>query len=152
MKKPILIAAVLVIALSGGAVFYFYSRSQTTPTPAAPPIPEKFTPIQNNDIIIEDPLPGATVASPLTVRGSARGTWFFEASFPVILENRSGKVLAQTPAQTMENWMTADFIPFSATLVFDTANDFIGTLIFKKDNPSGLPQYDKEVRVPVKFR
>ena len=69
-------------------------------------------------IVIDAPIPGATVTSPLTVTGRARGPWYFEASFPVILKGPGGAVLATVPAQAVGDWMTTDWVPFTATLVF----------------------------------
>jgi hypothetical protein len=101
-------------------------------------------------IEIAAPLPGATVKSPLTVTGKARGTWFFEASFPMKLLDSNGNVLAQGPAQAQAEWMTEDFVPFSATLNF-TATTATGSLILEKDNPSGMPEHDQSVTIPVSF-
>lgn len=47
--------------------------------------------------------------------------------------------------------MTEDFVPFMVSLAFDAPSTATGTLVLKRDNPSGLPQNDDEVRVPVRF-
>jgi hypothetical protein len=47
--------------------------------------------------------------------------------------------------------MTTNFVPFTATLTFTAVPGQKGTLLFKKDNPSGLPQNEGEFRVPVTF-
>jgi spore germination protein GerM len=86
------------------------------------------------------------------IEGQARGSWYFEASFPIKLLDSSGKELAVTIAQAQSDWMTADFVPFKAVInlsVLPEINE--GILVFQKDNPSGLPKNDKEVRVPVYF-
>lgn len=46
--------------------------------------------------------------------------------------------------------MTTDFVPFQATLTFETASQN-GTLVLEKDNPSGEPQNDASLSVPVRF-
>jgi hypothetical protein len=91
------------------------------------------------------------VKSPLTITGKARGTFYFEASFPVKLIDASGKVLAQAPAQAQGEWMTNEFVPFKATLNFTSPTQGGGILIFKNDNPSGLTDNDREFRIPIKF-
>ncbi len=104
------------------------------------------------DIIkIDSPRPNTKIASPLTITGQARGTWYFEAVFPVELQNADGNVLATGQAQAQSDWMTEDFVPFLATLEFETPATAAGNLILKKDNPSGLPENDKSLTVPVKF-
>lgn len=93
------------------------------------------------------------ITSPMTIKGEALGTWFFEASFPVFLVNWDGLIIAQGVAQAKGDWMTTDYVPFEVTLTFDVPSyGDNGALILKKDNPSGLPENDGAVELPVKFR
>lgn len=104
-------------------------------------------------IRLDSPRPNQIITSPLTITGQARGTWFFEASFPVILTDWDGKIIAQTVATAQGDWMTEDFVPFSATLEFDQpAYGQRGALILQKDNPSGLSEYDDALEIPVLFQ
>lgn len=103
-------------------------------------------------IEVRTPLPDAIVRSPLTVEGRARGTWFFEASFPVYLIDANEDTVAVIPAQAEGEWMTPSFVPFTVTLTFTPPASETGTLILSKDNPSGLPEHAAELRVPVRFR
>ena len=104
-------------------------------------------------ILVTNPVAGATIHSPLTVSGEARGTWFFEASFPLILTDWDGRILAQGYASAEGDWMTEEFVSFTGTLEFTALGNDIyshrGTLIFKKDNPSGLPEHDDALEMPV---
>lgn len=104
------------------------------------------------DVDVSNPLPDQTVASPLVVYGRAKGTWYFEGSFPVKLLDAQGNVLAQAPAQAQGEWMTTDYVPFSAQLpAFTATPGTTGKLVLEKDNPSGLPQNAASVEIPVKF-
>lgn len=106
-----------------------------------------------SDLIrVTAPLSGALITSPLMIRGEARGTWYFEASFPVRLLDGDGKEVAIIPAQAKGEWMTEEFVPFEVELAFTAPSTDEGTLVFQKDNPSGLPEHDDEFRMPVKFR
>lgn len=96
--------------------------------------------------------PREEVISPLTVKGEARGYWFFEASFPVKLFDGNGREIAVGIAQAEKEWMTTDFVPFSATLAFTKPSTATGTLVFEKDNPSGLPEHDDALRIPIVFK
>ena|SRR3990172_1512001 len=130
---------VLIILVIGiASAFYFYSKR---PAPTAEDL-----------IVIDSPKPGEIVTSPLTVKGKARGSWYFEASFPVRLEDTNGSVLAQTPAQAQGEWMTNDFVPFEGTLEFFPPEIETGKLIFERDNPSGLPENSASLEVPVRFK
>lgn len=103
-------------------------------------------------IELRTPLSNAILQSPLTLEGQARGTWFFEASFPVYLLDANGDTIAVKPASAKGEWMTEAFVPFTATLSFSPPATKTGTLILVKDNPSDLREHDAELRVPIRFR
>ncbi len=109
--------------------------------------------LEKSDLIrMETPRPNGAVGSPLTIRGEARGYWYFEASFPVVLIDEAGSVLAEYYATAQDEWMTESFVPFETMLTFaQQPAGSRGTLILKKDNPSGLSEHDDELRVPVVF-
>lgn len=107
--------------------------------------------VKINLIKINSPRPNQMIVSPLTIEGEARGYWFFEASFPVKLLNEKGEVIAQTIAQAQGEWMTENFAPFKAVLAFKSPAEGRGWLVLQKDNPSGLPENDDELKIPVFF-
>ncbi|MDP2650452.1 MAG: Gmad2 immunoglobulin-like domain-containing protein [bacterium] len=103
-------------------------------------------------IVLQSPKPGDIVTSPLTVRGKARGMWYFEATFPIVLTDWDGKIIAQWYAQADGDWMTEEFVPFEGTLEFEKPEfGERGTLILRKDNPSGLPEHDDALEIPIFF-
>lgn len=104
---------------------------------------------KSNLIKVDQPRPGQLISSPLDISGQARGTWFFEASFPILLLDKDGKTIAQTIAQAQSDWMTEGFVSFKATLTFPVSSAGKATLVFKKDNPSSLPQNDDQLEMPV---
>lgn len=118
------------------------------PESAVQPSPETTHP----DIRVTAPVAEALVTSPLLISGVARGTWYFEASFPVSLLDGTGRELARGVAQAAGDWMTTDFVPFSATLTFAAPTTATGTLVLERDNPSGLPEHSATLRLPVRFR
>jgi len=108
--------------------------------------------LEKIDIIRSNkPRPGETISSQFIVKGEARGTWFFEASFPVQLIDENGKVIAETFVEAQSDWMTEEFVAFESILVFKTPNTEKGTLVLKKANPSDFPEHDDELRIPVQF-
>ena len=100
-------------------------------------------------IRIENPRPNQEITGPLIIKGQARGTWFFEASFPIKLFDAKGNLIATVIAQAKSDWMTEDFVPFEAELNFTVSIKQKGTLILEKDNPSDLPENSDQLRVPV---
>jgi len=97
------------------------------------------------------PRPNQTITSPLEISGEARGTWFFEASFPVKIIDGNGRVLLNSFVGTEDDWMTEDFVAYAGTLDFPTPTTKKGTLLLEKNNPSGIPEYDDALRIPVRF-
>jgi hypothetical protein len=103
-------------------------------------------------IYMESPLPGERVTSPLRIRGYARGKWFFEGDFPVVLRESDGKVIATGYATAKDEWMTDNFVPFESEIKFKMPKPGSrGTLILKKDNPTDLPEHDDELEIAVYF-
>lgn len=107
---------------------------------------------KSDKIKLSTPTPGEKIASPLIIEGDARGNWFFEASFPVVLTDWDGVIIAQGVAQAQSDWMTNDFVKFKAELNFKKPELYNrGSLILKKDNPSGLPENDDSYEITVFF-
>ncbi len=103
-------------------------------------------------IRLDNPRPNQKITSPLLISGQARGNWFFEASFPVALYDSNNNLLVTGIATAQGDWMTTNFVPFVVNLTFATPLTPTGTLILKKDNPSGLPENDDQLIVPVLFQ
>lgn len=128
--------------------------AERRPEPAGqtPAPPEPATATADSLVRLATPAPGDTVSSPLLLRGEARGTWYFEASFPVRLLDAGGQEIAVTYATAQGEWMTTQFVPFTSTVTFvSPPAGTAGTLVLVKDNPSGEPEFDDERRIPVVF-
>jgi len=105
----------------------------------------------SDQIIVSAPLPDQLITSPLIITGEARGTWFFEANFPVTLLDSNENILVLHYAATEEEWMTEDFISFTATIEFDDPKTATGFLVLDKNNPSDIREYDAQLIIPVRF-
>jgi len=103
-------------------------------------------------ITVQTPLPGAVIESPLTIRGRARGSWFFEGDFPILLKDADGKIIARSFVTAASEWMTTDFVDFLGSLSFTSPKrGSRGTLVFVKDNPSDRAELDDSTAIPVFF-
>ena len=165
MKMKVIISTIIVLTI----IFLFALNSCTisiptvtasTETSAKETIPKETeataseTNTKDNtsdQIKVTNPIPNQVVESPLTVEGEATGTWFFEATFPVNLLDANGDVIASNPAKAQGEWMTQDFVPFIAQLIFEKPATDTGVLVLKKDNPSGLPENDASIEIPILF-
>jgi hypothetical protein len=62
-----------------------------------------------------------------------------------------GYILGAGRARAQGDWMTEDFVPFTATVTFDPGYETYGYIVLERDNPSGLPEYDDALWLPVRF-
>ncbi len=130
----------------GSAVGRTGPNCEFAPCPETPPL---------NDLIrVTAPTPQSAISSPATITGMARGTWFFEASFPISIVNWDGLIIGEGVATAQGDWMTEDFVPFTASITYtiDPQTPYNrGAVILKKDNPSDLPEHDAAIEIPVTF-
>jgi len=107
--------------------------------------------LQKSDLIrVTEPRPHQIVISPFLVKGEARGNWFFEASFPIELRGADGAILALGIAHADAPWMTTEFVPFHMVLEYTLGTaPTSALLVLKKDNPSGLPEYEDQLEMPL---
>lgn len=132
VKKIILILVIIVLAAGAVAVVLIYPK--------------------NNLIRVSYPKANDFVSSPLEITGEARGNWFFEASFPIKIFDDNNFLLGVKPAQALGEWMTENFVPYESKISFAAPSTPRGRLVLEKDNPSGLPEYDNELIIPVYFK
>lgn len=146
MKKYLILSIFLAIVIAGGLYVLFTKNAE------APIVREEkptYVHASENDIVVASPKPHEILGSIIDVRGRARGWWYFEASFPIVIENKDGVVIGQGVGTADGEWMTEEFVPFNATLTLTTVYTGSATLIFKKDNPSGEASRDASVRIPI---
>jgi hypothetical protein len=149
----IIVILVLVIAVLAWILF-------ATPAPAEAPVTATSTPTtqptttptntpMHTRVVVSSPAANATVGQTFTVTGQAPGPWYFEASFPVQVYDKDHNKLAGVPAQAQSDWMTSGQVPFKATITLSAPYHGPATLVLLKDNPSGLPENDDSLEVPI---
>jgi hypothetical protein len=148
MKYSRLVLIICGIALGVGVALSMQSRNALISTPALSSA-ITYSKATAGLITVTSPLPGSTVPKVFKIMGSARGAWYFEASFPVKVVGKSGEILAQLPASAKGEWMTEDFVPFVAEIKIPATYSGPATLILSKDNPSGLPEHDASISFNV---
>lgn len=106
---------------------------------------------QYQPLIISSPDFSQSLSSPFVVTGKVDPSWVFEASFPIELFDDQGNSLFLGTA-SVPKWTEtgAAFADFTAKINFSTTATS-GTLEFKKDNPSGLPENNQSFKIPVIF-
>ena len=142
MNKLLLAIFLLILIPVFGFLFY---QSQFVVTPIN-------NPDLNDQDVITEPYAYSLVTKEVRLKGKAVGSWFFEGSLPISLESEDGMVLATGTASAQGEWMTPNFVPFTAVLVFDEPKEALGYLVIKKSNPSGLSENDEEIRMPLMLK
>lgn len=165
MKNIIFIVVILVVI---GVIVLAQWEKQTvdpveqpaaidTTTPDSAPTTTEAVSATTTDsdvIVVTAPTSGATVGSPVEVLGQARGYWFFEGDAPVVVTNWDGLIIGEGYITAEGDWMTENFVPFTGTIAYTLPADSYsasGTVIFQRDNPSGLPENDAAYEVSVQL-
>lgn len=154
MKKLTFIILILLLC-SSVLFFFFYNKNSTDnipitgsiPTPATSTI--KYINSSADMIVVDYPTPNTIVGKDFTITGKARGTWFFEASFPIHVLDKDGKIITIGIAQAQSDWMTTDFVPFSVDIKIPDSYAGPITLVLNKDNPSGLEEHDASISFSI---
>ena len=151
MKKTIFYFILRLIIVSG-LIILFVKLNALFKSPKTNFTVEPNMPIDISDLIIVDrPQAGEIIDSPATISGRARGSWFFEGSFPIKIIDVNGELLGAGVAEAQSNWMTNDFVDFRAVISFKSPATSSGFVVLHNDNPSGLPDKDKELKIPIVF-
>lgn len=105
-----------------------------------------------SDLIkVNTPQPNQKIKNPINIEGEARGNWFFEATFPIKLLDKEGNQLAGHYVTAKGEWMTENFVSFEGLLEFNIEEETDTILVLEKDNPSGLPENDDELLIPIRL-
>lgn len=134
-----------------------YPVAESYPARCTTPDGETFTQDIGNEmdykdeILVHAPRPTQKITSPLRISGEARGPWFFEGSFSAELFDPNGQSLGTAILQAQGEWMSEEMVPFVGELTFTAPSGGKGTLMIHNANPSGLPENQKELRMPVSF-
>lgn len=177
MKKwGIRLIVVVLLVIGVYSSFYFYTREQyakistyeecvaggfpileSYPSQCHVPNGKSFTQNIGNELeyshefTLENPRPNQKISSPIEISGKARGIWYFEGSFSGELFDGNKKSLGTVILTAQGEWMTEDFVPFKGQLIFQNTATDKGELIIKNANPSGLPENEKTLTIPVTF-
>jgi hypothetical protein len=152
MSRKYLLLTLFLVFVLGGLIFIILPpKTVLAPVPNTNQSEPELVDDKSDFIKVTKPLANSSVSSPVEISGQARGTWFFEGSFPIIIMDANDLIIGQGIATSSEEWMTENFIPFSATVYFERPETASGKIILKKDNPSGLKEKDDQLILPIQF-
>jgi len=154
MKHIVLFLGIFIVLLIGGYVWMSTEVNAPEPEDTVTTLSDQST-VQDDDadkIFITNPTVTSSVTSPVQVTGEARGWWFFEASFPITILALDGTLIAQGYATATDEWMTEEFVPFTAEVTYtlpEGQTEMPARMVFYKANPSGLEENADTFEVPV---
>lgn len=100
-------------------------------------------------IVVTFPKANESVPKKFTLTGKAPGNWFFEASAPFMIQAEDGSKIAQGITTAQGEWMTTELVEFKAEVSINPAYSGPATLVLLKDNPSGLPENEDSLEIPI---
>ncbi len=146
MKKSIIFTIIILIIITLLVLIFDIGRKEVK----TPENDINATSTVGMPIVVNNIKDNQIVSNPIKIFGKARGNWFFEASFPIQLVDADGNILASTAAKADGDWMTTDFVNFSAELSYTKSTSTRrALLVLNKDNPSGNPDFDQSIFIPV---
>ncbi len=162
MNKSSTIIIVLLLVVIAALSYVAFARpmataiapTDTNPLPVNPPpvttTPPAPTPVAlHTKIQVTFPKANASVSKKFTITGKAPGNWFFEASAPYMIRTADGSKVAQGTLQTIGDWQTTNLVDFKADVTVNPAYSGPATLVLMKDNPSGMPENDDSLEIPI---
>ena len=103
-------------------------------------------------VIVSTPKSGAVVSRTFSIAGTAPSGWFFEAVFPIMVRDDNDNAIGRTQGRAQSDWTAPGPIRFTAQVTLETAYKGPATLVLMRDNPSGLPENDDSVEIPITIK
>lgn len=146
MKKEFVVIALLAIVIIALGGVYWWQTAQK-------PENSNQNQQQTQGIQVDTPQKNAEVSSPLQITGTVNGDGWtgFEGQVGTVrLLDETGRELALGILNATTEWTQLP-VSFKTTLVFQSDKEQQGTLVFRNENASGLPEKDRQLILPVKI-
>ncbi|PIP68757.1 hypothetical protein CO033_01680 [Candidatus Nomurabacteria bacterium CG_4_9_14_0_2_um_filter_32_10] len=102
-----------------------------------------------DDLISFSILPNSKVQGVVSYQGAVKGGYFFEANILINILDANKNVLKTSNAIAMTDWMTIEPVEFEGNIDFTNLPKGLAYIEIHNDNPSGLPENDKSVLIPI---
>ncbi|MFA6295154.1 MAG: Gmad2 immunoglobulin-like domain-containing protein [Candidatus Paceibacterota bacterium] len=152
-RHPVVLVSALILIVSIEFIVLFFSKSIDGD------VPFSNLSFDKEAVMVYNLKEGDTISSPMIITGQAKGPWFFEGVLPIVVVDWDGLIIGEGYVQATSDWMIEGYVSFEGLVSFTSpANNVSGTysnkgaIIFKKNNPSGLPENDAAIEIPVVFK
>lgn len=144
MKKVKTILIILVVVLVAILFWWFFTADKKG-------VYINETKIIGNaeDLVSFSITPGQEVSDEVIATGTIGGSYFFEGNIFVNILDENKELLRAGNGNAKTDWMTAEPVGFDAILDFSKLKKGHAFVEIHNDNPSGLPENDKSILIPV---
>jgi len=161
MKKTKLVTFIIIFAviLIGAIFFYLGQHREPTnqinvnnnPQENINTTEEKLPEILGNkdDLVSFSVVSGSTISGKMAVSGIVKNAYFFEGNILLNVLDQNKNVLKTGHGSAITDWMTSGPVSFQGiidTLGLPTGAAYIE---IRNDNPSGMPENNKSILIPV---
>lgn len=101
------------------------------------------------DLLTFSIVPNAKVHGILSYRGSIKGGYFFEGNIRIIILDADKNVLKESNGIAKSEWMIEGPVDFEGNIDFTGMPSTSGYFRIANDNPSGDPENDKFIDIPI---
>ena len=151
-KKPkiIIIAVIIVLCLLFVIIFMIEGNIQSKKL-IDDSVPQINTEILGNkgDLVSLSIVPGQRVSGTLSVTGTVKGAYFFEANIVLNIIDMNKNILVRSHGNATTDWMTSEPVSFKGAIDLSEVAKGPAYLEIHNDNASGLPENDKSILIPI---
>lgn len=164
VNKTFIIVALSVLCVTLVSILYFLYQSDVGSSPDKTPNEQESDNSDTSDedeillisdkgdnIYIKEPKKNASIECNSKLIGTAKGSWFFEGSFPVLIFTKEGELIKSSYASATEDWMTDDYVDFEVEVNCAECEGKELEIMLNKDNPSGLEANEDRVSIDISF-
>lgn len=145
-----LLLTVLIVIVVGGAVFFLNKKPSSPELITVPSSNIQPEILDNKDDLVSFSIAfGSNVSGKIEADGILKGGYFFEGNIPISILDANKNVLRITNGTATTDWMTAEPVSFNTTLDFTGLTAGPAYIEIHNDNPSGLPENDKFILIPI---
>ncbi len=105
--------------------------------------------ISESDLVSFSILPNSAVHGVISYRGIIKNNYFFEGNIRINILNMNKQILKESHATATTDWMTSGPVSFEGVIDLSMLPKGPAYMEIHNDNPSGLPENDKSILIPI---
>jgi len=141
---------IIAIILLSGAIFFLNKKApKIEPISTIPDIIQPEIMGNKDDLVFFSITSGSEVSGLIDAYGIIKSDYFFEGNLPISVLDANKNILRMTNGAATTDWMTIEPVSFKTSLDLTGLPFGPAYIQIHNDNPSGLPENDKFILVPI---